>query len=334
MKTGSLSAPPLLPKVLLGALLLSATAPLMARPQTTTLQRGEVRLLQGDDGYAIEQASGRLALPLSNAVEAHALVGSGERWFLTAVNGVELVVLAGSPKSIETLASPPPSHGSLRSEPEPLANARGLQAMAWLEGDEPYRLAVKAARWTGGGWSTAETIAPMGPGSQLALTSAALDHGGFILAWSAFDGQDDEIWWSRFDGLTWTPPARVAVDNRVPDITPELRTTADGAVLAWSRYDGNDYRVTTAVFDGEAWSEPRQIGPPGSSFPAFIDRPGAPLLLSRRAAPHGWLVLELDAAGQILRQAEITTSGPERPTLIDLTSEGSVITWPGDQPGD
>ncbi|HEX5760898.1 MAG TPA: hypothetical protein VF121_17045, partial [Thermoanaerobaculia bacterium] len=143
-----------------------------------------------------------------------------------------------------------------------------LAGLAWLEGADGRSLAVRFARWDGERWARPRTVAAPGPGSQTALAAARLADASWLLAWSRFDGADDEVVWSRSagpEGESWSAPRRIAQDNAVPDVTPALTAVAGGgAVAAWSRYDGEDYRVVTARFDGRGWSAPRAVGPAGS----------------------------------------------------------------------
>src|SRR5690606_27472122 len=113
-----------------------------------------------------------------------------------------------------------------------------------------------------------ERVAAPGPGSQLALSGAVLRDGSTMLVWSRFDGEDDEIFWSRHDGRRWSAPARLAHDNRVPDVTPVVAPLGDGAVVAWSRFGQGTYHLTTAHWSRAAgWSAGERTGPRGSVHP-------------------------------------------------------------------
>jgi hypothetical protein len=216
----------------------------------------------------------------------------------------------------------------------PLVAGGELAGLAWLEGSDLRSLAVRVARWDGDHWTAPLTVAAPGPGSQIALTAATLSDGSWLLAWSRYDGADDEIVWTRSRGPeadSWTPPRRIAADNRVPDITPALLATPGGALAAWSRYDGENYRLVTARFDGRTWSAPRTVGPAGSVDPTWEGTAGGnSLLLARTAAPRGWLALEMDASGRPLRSAAVKAAGAERPA-VDLSPDGATFHWPSSE---
>jgi len=147
--------------------------------------------------------------------------------------------------------------------PEPL---RGL---AWLEASRPRGQEVWLASWRDDGFEPAVRLVADGPGSQTALDAAVLTDGSWLLVWCAFDGEDDELVWRQrqADG-NWVG-GRVSADNGVPDITPRLLVTPDGAAVAWSRYDGRVYRVRTARFEDGRWSDEDWAGPPDSLYPEW-----------------------------------------------------------------
>lgn len=213
-----------------------------------------------------------------------------------------------------------PSQAPLVREPQVLVDAAGrLVGAAWLEGHDERSLAVRFAPWDGAAWGLAEPVASPGPGSQLALTGAVTTEGSVALAWSGFDGTDDEIQWSLRTDAAWSPPRRLAEDNAVPDITPALLALPGrgrGLLAAWSRYRDGQYRVVVSRFDGRRWHEPAPVGPPGSLFPSFEPSlRAAGSLLFRTARPRGWRVLELDATGRSLRSAQVLAATAVRPKL-------------------
>ncbi len=209
--------------------------------------------------------------------------------------GTELVLFAEESGRISSLPAPGGRTGRARHDPRLLVANGELAALAWLEGRDLRSLAVRFARWDGEGWEAPRTVAAPGPGSQMALAGTRLADGSWLLAWSRYDGGDDEVVWSRSagpDGASWSAPRRIAADNAVPDITPALSAAPGGAVAAWSRYDGEDYRVVTARFDGRRWSAPRVVGPAGSLEPRW-ERSASdePALVVRTVLPRGRLTI-------------------------------------------
>jgi hypothetical protein len=265
---------------------------------------------------------------------------------ITADGGRSIFVLQGSADDPdrESFRRLPPlpvaaAEARVREQPVLLSDGGTLAGIAWLEGPSPQAMEVRAARWDGERWRRVEQVSAGAPGEQIALTGTVLNDGSWLLAWTRFDGEDDETVYAWRLADEWSAPRRVGEDNGVPDIVPALAAVPGGALLAWSRYDGNDYRLMTARFAGGAWSPPRWSGPAGSVFPSFADAGSARgagatqqgasrTLLYRTAAPRGWTVVELDSEGVPLRHAKIVSPGSARPSF-EIEADGVRFLWPG-----
>ena len=306
------------------------------RPPALLSLPGEARL---------ELASGeRIAahLPEGAALDTTATLDTG--WLAAGTQPIagkktgkegarDLLLLTGDSQSATALPSPSGQTGTLRQEPLPLVDGGRLEGLAWLEGENSRSFGVRFAAWNGAGWDMPQTVAPPGPGSQLALTAARLSDGSWLLAWSAFDGHDDEIVWTRGKNGAWSRPRRVTADNAWPDTTPALTVTGNGALLAWSRYDGNDYRIVISRFRNGKWTRPEASAGAGTFYPTFEPASGPTsgqpsLLLYRTAVPQGWEALAVDTAGRPLRRALVQADRKARPQIL-ATSEGVTFRWPG-----
>ncbi len=213
----------------------------------------------------------------------------------TAFGGSRLVLA----ESAAAIPNPTPDTTLLQLSPVWLTSTKG-PVLAWLEGGDLQRLMVRSARWSEGKWVDFRTVAPAGPGSQLALTGKEFG-GRPILLWTAFDGKDDEILWSRLEpskGGRWSRPRRVAKDNQVPDVTPTIAVRGGKLLAAWARYDGEVYRVVSATFDGATWTAPRTVSSSAASAPRYESADGHLTLLARRTLPGGVVAFELDEEGE------------------------------------
>lgn len=321
------------PSLLAAAACLVAVASLHA-------QRAEVRAT-GDPSLAAVadvglwevRAEGGAAIatsiPTDARVESFRILGDG--WLLTAAEDDRLHVVTGTAARVAGVSSAlpaPATLGALVAEPVPLLGARGesLAGLVWLEGDDHRSLAVHAARWTGSRWTAPVVVAAPGAGTQIALDAVRLDDGSWLAVWAGFDGVDDEITWSLFDGETWSAPAALTA-NEVPDVTPTLRVIDGRAVVAWSGYDGRDYRLHAASFDGAGWSAPHAFGGRGASLPRFAEV-AAPFVVYRQAAPQRWVLAELGADGLPTRSAGVEL-GAERPIVLGSAEAGVMVSWPG-----
>lgn len=219
------------------------------------------------------------------------------------------------------LPAPAAAPGAAQEQPLALVDRGQLRGLLWLEGNQPGRLAVRAARWNGAGWSDLATVSPPGAGSQLALAAAPVGD-GWLALWSAFDGEDDEILWARARRGRWSAPQRLAPANEVPDIAPAVAAVPGGALAAWSRFTRDGYELLLARYDGRAWSEPTPLANSGALYPTFERSGATPWLLFLQAEPRAWVALELSSVGATLGRAEIPrTTASERPRLASGGSD-------------
>ena len=287
-------------------------------------------LIPADGEARIELPGGRavsVALPERAEVSAFAAIDGG--WVAAgsvpdAAGGRKLFLLRGNDSASRPMAEPPGQEGKLRRGPVLLVDGGRLAGIAWLEGDGGRSLSVRASVWTGQRWQAPERISFPGPGTQIALTGAVLSDGSWLLAWSAFDGQDDEIVWARRQGDAWQPVQRLT-SNSVPDITPALVATPDGgALIAWSRFEGKGYQMRMARFGKDGWTGEHPAAASGSLYPTFLGP--TRLLYLDAAAPRSWSVLDLDNAGQVKAKASVAST-LERPAVA---FEGSQVRmrWP------
>ena len=189
------------------------------------------------------------------------------------------------------------------------------------------------------GWGAPVTVAAPGLGSQLALTGTVLEDGSWLVAWSSFDGTDDEILWSRrLPGTeSWSAPQRLGADNAVPDITPALVATGQGALAVWSRYDEGQYRLFRARFSGDRFAAPEILAPGGTMHPSFLrvgTDPDALTLLYLHASPRSWGVMEVTADGTPGKRVLVpiaTAAERQRPILRRFDGGVLHLIWaPGE----
>lgn len=276
----------------------------------------------------------RITLPERAEISSFAALDNG--WMLAgsfrdAGGRQRLFLLRGNAQRSEPLAEPPGQESLRRRRPTLLVDQGRLAGLAWLEGNGDRDLSVRAAAWKGPGWEAPERVSSPGPGSQLALSGAVLGDGSWLLVWSAFDGQDDEIVWSLRQGSTWLPIRRLSADNAVPDILPAVTAAkGNGALAAWSRFDGQGYQLRTARLVNGEWRGEQPAAPSGSLYPVFLGDVARPRLLYKNAWPRAWTVLDLDAEGKVLAKATAPSSSNVRPVVV--LQRGEVrMRWPSGQ---
>jgi hypothetical protein len=277
-------------------------------------------VLRVDAGVATIEHAGvpaaRLALPEGARVSA--LVAGAGGWAAAATfrrpGGTDVAAWHSAGGEARALPPLPPRHGALRHDPLPLLGPRRLAGIAWLEGSTLDRLAVWSARWDGKRWRDVGVVAPAARGSQLALAGAVLTDGSWLLAWSAFDGEADELVWTRrpaAGSAAWSVPAALPGGRGVPDVTPALRVDGAGALLAWSRFDRGEYRLLLSRFANGSWSAPRWLAAPGTMLPSWQ----GDALLFRDARNGAWVAATVGDGRLAPMLAEAAPPGA-RPLLL------------------
>jgi hypothetical protein len=74
------------------------------------------------------------------------------------------------------------------------------------------------------------------------------------LAWSGVQNHDDDIYFSRWQGVKWAKPALVHPDNNVPDILPQLSLSLEGKpLITWTSYNNGRYVYSLGEWNGRQW---------------------------------------------------------------------------------
>ena len=312
-----------------------ALIPVAAGADEVLLQaNGDPGLYLRQDGKAVKvrDADGRVTpVRFRNRTAIDALVHLDDGWAIVGTRlELENRVLSLVRHDITgTHLWLPPTHeeDTHRVRPSLMVHEGSPVGLVWLEGTDAEGLAVKAADWNGVSWQPAELVAAPGKGSQTALSATVLADGSWLLVWSRFDGDDDEIYWSIRRETTWSDALPVAEDNEVPDIMPAILATADGAMAAWNVFDGLDYSLVAATFDGETWSKPEVLAGGGSLYPAFT-RAGDAIFLTYQAVGQGtWNVIEMNEEGEPQRHAAVEEETTERPILLVDRFSRATLAW-------
>ncbi len=305
-------------------------------PEYEVLQPVESRsglILESARGKARIERQGaapqRLALQADEILTTIAETRGG--WTAAGVreedSATKIILVNRSNQGTRRLSAPALQRHPLQLRPALAVERDELDGMAWLEGRNLTSLSVRAASRTQGEWQDVTIVAPPARGSQTGLVVTVLEDGNWLLAWSAFDGSDDEILWSIGQQDRWSVPRRLGKGNSAPDIMPALVSTPDGALLTWSRLINGQYHLMLSRFRSNGWSPPRVMGPPGSLEPGFSIQDGQLLLLYRHAWPPGWAITELSADGRANRLAVVSEGVPSRPVLVKSSGDNVELRW-------
>jgi hypothetical protein len=82
--------------------------------------------------------------------------------------------------------------------------------------------------------------------------SVLVDRDNTIWAsWSSFNGKNEEIYVTRFNGKNWLQASRVSNGDNRPNIKPLLALGVDGSVqIFWLRLDDDGYQLHQAIWHG------------------------------------------------------------------------------------
>jgi len=289
-----------------------------------------LQLIEDQGEWTLSRDGEESALALPAGIRVEALIPLGKEWMLAgsrdnAGGERDLIFLRGGEDGPQTVRTPRRELGSTALLPSLVTAPDGtLIGATWLEGNPPGHYAVRWSSWKNGRFASPQTVSPAGPGSQTGLTGARLADGRVLLVWAGFDGQDDEIMASVSGPRGWSRPVRVAPDNQVPDITPAVTATPQGALVVWSRYDGSEYRLAAARFDGHAFLDARFVGPAGSLYPSFEGDANAPTLLYRDARRSDWAAAQISSLGDLGRTSRLEGGAAERPVIAP---DSSGVLW-------
>lgn len=298
---------------------------------------GRWGIVSGAHGPRVRDARGNSnPLNIAESVRIHSLVSVRAGWVAAGARQVgdrrELYFRMLDAGGLKRLPAPGLQRSGIRHQPVILSDGEELLGVLWLEGDSEGSLSVRASLWLGITWSAPVTVAPPGPGSQVALTAAVLSDGSWLAAWTRFDGEDDEIMVSIGLDNSWTPPSPLSA-NAVPDILPTIAACEGGALIAWNQYDGQEYRVVTMRLAEGRWIE-GQTEARGSLYPSFVLDGDRPSLLFYDVS-GAWKIHEMDREGRIVRRGSARALSSDRPLILRTSSndesDGEVkLLWPID----
>jgi hypothetical protein len=275
-----------------------------------------------------------------NSISQFTTVDGEVRWLLAGskegapdgADGSQLFFLTGDGSAGDAGSDvrevlPPAMAGetpALRVAPVLMQNEGDLQGLVWLQGSSTRTLEIWAADWREGSFDDPQRVVAAGPGSQLALSGAVLHDGSWLLAWSRFDGEDDEIATVRRVDGEWQERSAIS-HNRVPDITPTVVATDEGALVAWSRFERTGYRLRLRSLTAAGWANPRSMAEEKALYPRFVEGGDRALrLVYRRSSPRSWVVADLDATGTVRRQAAVRTDDDSVPAVLEQ-GDGYVL---------
>lgn len=144
---------------------------------------------------------------------------------------------------------PTPFRNSGR-DPGPVEGT-GCRAGSAIEKD------IYVTYWEGFEWTPPQKVNSPRVTSNLSPQMVVDPQGKLWIFWSGFDGVDDDIYYSYWNGHTWQPEARINPDNTVPDVNPSAKVDESGVIwVTWNGFAGQGYRTYTSHWTSKGWSPP------------------------------------------------------------------------------
>lgn len=78
------------------------------------------------------------------------------------------------------------------------------------------------------------------------------------LVWQSSIGNDTEIFYSNYDGASWTTPINLSQSTYM-DLSPAIAINTDNIYVAWTDITPSSSSVYLSFFDGIKWSKPQKI---------------------------------------------------------------------------
>ena len=199
----------------------------------------------------------------------------------------------------------PPSHLSASCVRVIASGADGPWVF-WI-GRESGRDQIFYSRFEGGTWSPAVPFNAISAVPQLFLDAASDRVGRPWLVWSAYDGEDYEIYSARWRGSGWSEEKKLT-ENRDADASPSLAfLQVSIPVAVWCRSGRNGGGIHARFMKAGAWGPEVEI----------ISGSGRPILNLRTAVRDGRLVISWQSEDAVVSKSltfqELETLEPFAP---------------------
>jgi lysophospholipase L1-like esterase len=203
--------------------------------------------------------------------------------------------------------------------------ADGTLWLAWSSAEKsaPSRHRLYTSQWTGKRWTAPQAV-PMGGIAQAKEPAvAAAPDGTLWLAWVGFDGVDDEIYASHWDGASWSAATRLSHDEdpSLYDVQPQLAVGTDGRPwVVWTGHqDGPDDEIYASHWTTAGWTPEQMVSQDDDALDVgptlALDAQGRPWVAWKGRVTDDEvsrlriLVSHWDEAGQVWT-AEVMASSP------------------------
>ncbi len=137
------------------------------------------------------------------------------------------------------------------------STGKGGDGRTWVvwSSKQENTIALMYSVKSGNNWAQPRTI-DTGMRSNTAVSLIVDQEDVPWIVWAGFDGNDDEIFWARWEDGQWGAPEHVAAANDVPDLLPVLSMDGQGVLsVRWQSFNGERYVSTSRSFIDGKWQE-------------------------------------------------------------------------------
>ncbi len=155
--------------------------------------------------------------------------------------------------------------------PQIAIDNNGNAIAVWLQHDGT-RWNIRANRFDGTSWGSAELIETNNAGDAFDPQIAVDGNGNALAVWAQSDGTRNNIWANRFDGTSWGSAVLIETNNAGNAFAPQIAADNNGNALAvWQQSDGTRFNIWAKRFDGTSWGSATLIST-NNAIGGFVPR--------------------------------------------------------------
>lgn len=178
---------------------------------------------------------------------------SGDIWmtWVHQTEGQHQVLVSDTANAFTWNVNPSPALPAYT--PRIVAASRSSVWIFWIsQGDGHYR--ISSCRYDGKNWSEVSELNLDKERPHVFPEIALDDLGHPWVVWSGYDGQDYEIWYSSWDGYTWSPERPITSNRNLSDMYPIIRFLPGNIpLIAWSQ-QGSASQIRAVFRENGVWS--------------------------------------------------------------------------------
>ena len=143
--------------------------------------------------------------------------------------------------------------------PQIAFDSNGNALAVWAQNDG-VRYNIRANRFNGARWGSAEQIETDNEEDAFSPQIAIDSNGNALALWGQYDGTRTNIWANRFNGTGWGVAGLIETDNAGSAFGPQIAfDSRDKAFAVWAQKGGARYNIRVNRFDGSSWGSAELI---------------------------------------------------------------------------